>query len=100
VWLVIQKTFEPHHYFDLKRLKEKVDAGAGLCGYSNVLDNAKYFEFVDKARAMGITVLLFWNKTHCRCKGTTTRYCQIFRIDLPEDLIQAVDGCKIMRLDK
>jgi 5,10-methylenetetrahydrofolate reductase len=29
--------------------------GLIMC-YSNVLDNAKYFEFVDKARAMGITV--------------------------------------------
>jgi hypothetical protein len=31
-------------------------------------DNAKYFEFVDKARAMGITVPYSGNKTHCGAK--------------------------------
>jgi methylenetetrahydrofolate reductase (NADPH) len=51
-------------------------------------DNAKYFEFVDKARAMGIPFLLIKPIAVQRHYNTAT----IFRIDLPEDLIQAVDG--------
>jgi 5,10-methylenetetrahydrofolate reductase len=56
---VILKTLEsPSLLSDLKRLKKKVDGGADY-GYPNVFLNAKYFDFVAKAREIGITVLLF-----------------------------------------
>jgi hypothetical protein len=56
VWLVIQKTFGIPIISDFKRLKEKwMELIMWLLKCS--FDNAKYFEFVDKARAMGITLL-------------------------------------------
>jgi len=41
---------------DLKRLKQKVDAGADYVVTQMFFDNAKYFEFVENARKMGISV--------------------------------------------
>ena len=41
---------------DLKRLKEKVDAGADYVVTQMFFDNEKYFKFVDAAKKAGINV--------------------------------------------
>ena len=41
---------------DIENLKIKVDAGTDFLVSQLFLDNAKYFEFVDQARAAGITI--------------------------------------------
>jgi len=41
---------------DIRRLKEKVDAGAGFITTQLFLHNPAYFEFVSRCRAAGITV--------------------------------------------
>jgi methylenetetrahydrofolate reductase (NADPH) len=79
---------------DLKRLKEKVDAGADYVVTQMFFDNAKYFEFVAKAREMGITVPIIPGIKPIAVQRHLQVLPQIFRIDLPEDLIQAVDHCK------
>jgi methylenetetrahydrofolate reductase (NADPH) len=55
-------------------------------------DNAKYFEFVAKAREMGIMVPII-QELPLAVQRHLQILPQIFRIDLPEDLIQAVEGC-------
>ena len=79
---------------DLKRLKEKVDAGADYVVTQMFFDNAKYFEFVKKARAMGIKVPIIPGIKPIAVERHLQVLPQIFRIDLPEDLIAAVDKCK------
>ena len=79
---------------DLKKLKEKVDAGADYVVTQMFFDNAKYFEFDAKAREMGITVPIIPGIKPIAVQKHLQVLPQIFRIDLPEDLIHAVDKCK------
>jgi len=79
---------------DLKRLKEKVDAGADYVVTQMFFDNAKYFSFVEKAREMGITIPIIPGIKPIAVQRHLQILPQIFRIDLPEDLIDAVDKCK------
>lgn len=79
---------------DLRRLKEKVDAGADYIVTQMFFDNSKYFEFVSKAREMGITVPIIPGIKPLAVKKHLQILPQIFRIDLPEDLINAVEKCK------
>ena len=46
----------PNMEMDMKHLKEKQDLGAGYAVTQLFYDNKKYFDFVAKARAMGITM--------------------------------------------
>jgi methylenetetrahydrofolate reductase (NADPH) len=78
---------------DLKRLKEKVDAGADYVVTQMFFDNSKYFEFVEKARAMGITIPIIPGIKPIAVKKHMQLLPQIFRVDLPEDLITAIEKC-------
>ena len=79
---------------DLKRLKEKVDAGADYVVTQMFFDNSKYFAFVNKAREMGITIPIIPGIKPIAVQRHLQILPQIFRIDLPEDLIDAVYKCK------
>jgi methylenetetrahydrofolate reductase (NADPH) len=78
---------------DLKRLKEKVEAGADYVVTQMFFDNSKYFEFVEKARAMGITIPIIPGIKPIAVKKHMQLLPQIFRVDLPEDLITAIEKC-------
>lgn len=79
---------------DLKRLKEKIDAGAHYVVTQMFFDNKRYFEFVDKAREMGINVPIIPGIKPLAVKRHLQILPQIFRLDLPEELVKAVDQCK------
>lgn len=79
---------------DLKRLKQKVDAGAHYVVTQMFFDNQKYFEFVDAAKEMGITVPIIPGIKPIAVKRHLQLLPQVFRIDLPQDLIDAVEDCK------
>lgn len=79
---------------DLKRLKEKVDAGADYVVTQMFFDNKKYFEFVDIAREAGITVPIIPGIKPLAIMRHLQLLPQVFKIDLPEDLITAVEDCK------
>ena len=84
----------PSLFSDLKRLKEKVDGGADYVVTQMFFDNAKYFDFVAKAREIGITVPIIPGIKPLAVHRHLQILPQIFRIDLPEDLIDAVAACK------
>jgi len=79
---------------DLKWLKHKIDLGAEYVVTQMFFDNKKYFEFVDAARDMGIDVPIIPGIKPIAIRKHLTILPQVFRIDLPEDLIDAVEACK------
>lgn len=78
---------------DLKRLKEKVDAGADYVVTQMFFDNEKYFEFVKAAKEMGINVPIIPGIKPIAIHRHLQLLPQVFKIDFPEALIKAVDKC-------
>ncbi|WP_422859089.1 methylenetetrahydrofolate reductase [NAD(P)H] [Flagellimonas sp. S174] len=79
---------------DIKRLKEKIALGADYVVTQMFFDNQKYFEFVDAAREAGIEVPIIPGIKPIAVKRHLQLLPQVFRVDIPEDLIDAVENCK------
>lgn len=79
---------------DLKWLKKKVDLGADYVVTQMFFDNKKYFDFVEAARQLGIEVPIIPGIKPIAVKRHLQLLPQVFRIDLPQELIEAVEGCK------
>lgn len=90
-----EKHFEsPNLELDLAYTKAKVDAGADYIVTQMFFDNSKYFEFVEKCRAIGITVPIIPG-----LKPLTKRYQlnsipRRFYINMPDELVSAVNNAK------
>lgn len=79
---------------DLKRLKEKVAAGADYVVTQMFFDNHKYFEFLKAAKAEGIDVPIIPGIKPVAVKRHLNILPQVFSLDLPNELIKAIEGCK------
>ncbi|WP_347922817.1 methylenetetrahydrofolate reductase [NAD(P)H] [Pontimicrobium sp. SW4] len=79
---------------DLKRLKEKVDAGADYVVTQMFFDNKKYFDFVEAAKKEGINVPIIPGIKPIAVNRHLQLLPQVFKIDLPENLIKEIDKCK------
>ena len=79
---------------DLKWLKYKIDLGANYVVTQMFFDNKKYFDFVKAARDMGIDVPIIPGIKPIAIKKHLQLLPQVFRIDLPQDLVDAVEACK------
>ena len=79
---------------DIAYLKQKVDAGADYITTQMFFDNKKYFEFVDRCRAVGINVPIIpgikpiTNLRHIAFLPKT------FYVDFPDELADALMKCK------
>lgn len=90
-----EKHFEsPNLKYDLKYLKMKVDAGAEYIVTQMFYDNEKYFSFVKACREVGIDVPIIPGLKPITVKNHITVLPSIFHIDIPDDLWNAVEGCK------
>lgn len=84
----------PNLKTDMKYVKMKVDMGAEYIVTQMFFDNKKYFEFVDLCRAMDIKVPIIPGIKPITTKKQTTVLPRVFHIDLPEELVDAVDSAK------
>lgn len=79
---------------DLKFLKQKIDAGAEFITTQMFFDNSKYFDFVDRCRAAGITVPIIPGIKPITRKKQMYNLPKIFNIDIPMELEEAMSGVK------
>lgn len=90
-----EKHFEaPSINNDIEKLKEKVDAGADYITTQLFYDNTKYFEYVEKLRKAGITIPVIPGLKPISTKKHLSILPHFFKVDLPDDLVKAVVGCK------
>jgi methylenetetrahydrofolate reductase (NADPH) len=90
-----EKHFEaPNLKTDLKYLKQKIENGADYVVTQMFFDNKKFFEYVDKCRAEGITVPIIPGLKPITTKSQITNLPRNFFIDMPDDLIDAIEKCR------
>jgi methylenetetrahydrofolate reductase (NADPH) len=90
-----EKHFEaPNLKTDLKFLKQKIANGADYIVTQMFFDNSKFFEFVDKCRAEGITVPIIPGIKPITAKSQIYNLPRNFYIDMPDALIDAIDNCR------
>lgn len=79
---------------DIHFLKQKIQNGASYIVTQLFFDNAKYFEFVDKCRAAGITVPIIPGLKPLATKKQLNLIPHRFSVELPDTLIMEVVKCK------
>lgn len=79
---------------DLRYAKQKVDNGAEYLVTQMFFDNAKYYEFVNKCRANGITVPIIPGLKPVTLKNQLTVLPKIFHTDIPEAFAAELRKCK------
>lgn len=84
----------PNLEMDMRRLKEKQDLGAEYAVTQLFYDNSKYFEFVDKARAMGITIPIIPGIKPFAKLSQLTVVPKTFHCDIPGPLAEEAVKCK------
>ena len=84
----------PNLAADIAHLKTKIDAGASYVVTQMFFDNAKYFAYVDACRAAGITVPIVAGLKPFTTKTQLSLLPQTFGVELPDDLVRAVENCK------
>ncbi|GAB3922588.1 methylenetetrahydrofolate reductase [NAD(P)H] [Mucilaginibacter myungsuensis] len=90
-----EKHFEaPNMKTDFQYLKQKVDMGAGFIVTQMFFDNQKYYDFVNSCRANGINVPIIPGLKPLANTKQLIGLAKTFHIDMPEDLVDAVNACK------
>ena len=84
----------PNMATDIAHLKAKIDAGASYVVTQMFFDNAKHFAYVEACRAAGTTVPIVAGLKPFTTKTQLSLLPQTFGVDLPDDLVQAVEQCK------
>ena len=84
----------PNLESDLLFAKQKVEAGAEYLVTQMFFDNAKYYEFVDKCRAVGITVPIIPGLKPVTFMNQLTVLPKVFHTDIPVDFADALRKCK------
>ena len=78
---------------DLISLKKKVEAGASYIVTQMFFDNAVYFDFVDRCRAIGINVPVIPGLKPVVTRRQATLLPKVFGVKLPDGLVKAIEAC-------
>jgi len=84
----------PNLELDMKYLKQKVDKGADYIVTQMFFDTQKYIDFVTKCREIDITIPIVPGLKPITSLRQLTILPQIFHIDLPFDLTNALEKAK------
>lgn len=84
----------PNFAYDLKYLREKIDAGAEYIITQMFFNNQSYFDYVNRCREAGITVPIIPGLKPIATKQDINLLPQIFNIDIPEDLVREIQQCR------
>ena len=84
----------PNLEMDIKYLKMKQDLGAQYAVTQLFYDNNKFFDFVKRAREMGVTIPIIPGIKPLAKLSQLTVVPRTFRCDLPESLAEEVIKCK------
>lgn len=84
----------PNIEMDMEYLKQKQDLGADYAVTQLFYDNQKYFDFVKRARTMGITMPIIPGLKPFAKLSQLTVVPKTFHCDLPQELAQEVLKCK------
>src|SRR5574344_1798312 len=84
----------PNLEMDMMYLKEKQDMGADYAVTQLFFDNKKYFEFVEKAKAMGITIPIIPGIKPFAKLSQLTVVPKTFHCDIPQELASEAVRCK------
>lgn len=84
----------PNMDSDIFYLKEKVKNGADYLVTQMFFDNSKYYAFVDRCRAEGITVPVIPGIKPIVFKNQLTVLPKIFRSEIPEEFASELRRCK------
>ncbi len=79
---------------DIYFLKKKIKKGATYVVTQMFFDNARYFAFVDKCRAEGITVPIIPGLKPIATKKQLNLIPHRFSVELPDDLVMSVVKCE------
>lgn len=83
----------PNVETDMMNLKRKVEAGASYIVTQMFFDNGKYFRFREECRKAGINVPIVAGLKPVSTIKDIKMLPQIFHIDIPHDLVTAVQKC-------
>ena len=90
-----EKHFEaPNPDSDLRWLKQKVDHGAEYIITQMFFDNRRYFDFVNRCRDNGIDVPIIPGIKPLTTATQLSVLPQVFHVDLPDELVAAVEAAK------
>ena len=84
----------PNMERDMHYLKEKQDLGAQYAVTQLFFDNQKYFDFVERARQMGITMPIIPGIKPMAKLSQLTVVPKTFHCDIPEPLAREIVKCK------
>jgi methylenetetrahydrofolate reductase (NADPH) len=78
---------------DLHFLKKKIEAGAHYIVTQMFYDNKKYFDFVKRCRAEGITVPIIPGLKPISTREQLLSIPKTFNVDIPSDLVKKILKC-------